>query len=265
MTVSATPFAASTASTIAAPPRFDLYALVHKGHRAFMAATLVELGRMDCEDDQALKRVLDQLDQLLDFCAGHVEKENRHVHAAIEARNPGASQRVAAEHAHHGAAIDSLRAEADRLARTAAGAREASAARLYRQTALFVAENLEHMELEESENNAVLWASYSDAELAEIHAAIVAATSPDELALDAQWLAPSLRPSELAALMGGVRASMPAEVFAAIVAMVRPHGSAWRPRSRCPTPRRWTPMPMWSTASSTPPSSASMPSRPPSW
>ena len=34
--------------------------------------------------------------------------------------------------------------------------------------ALFIAENFEHMHYEETEHNAVLWAHYTDAELAEL-------------------------------------------------------------------------------------------------
>lgn len=212
------------------PARFDIYAQVHKGLRAFLSDTLAELGRVDCGDDQALERALGQLDHLLDFCAGHLDKENRYVHAALEARQPGAGQRIANEHSEHVAAIDRLRAAAERLARSSPAERVQPADRLYRQLAVFVAENLEHMEVEESSHNALLWDNYSDAELGELHATMVAATSPEDLALNARWLAPSLRPAELAVLLRGVQASMPAEVFGSVVALVRPHlgAAAWQ-------------------------------------
>nr|WP_214699297.1 ester cyclase [Variovorax paradoxus] len=216
--------ASTTATAIDTPAaRFDIYAQVHKGLRACMAATLVEVGRMDCGDDQAVKWVLDRLDQLLDWCVGHLQKENQFVHPAIEARDPAASLRMAGEHAHHDASIAQLRDDADRLSRAGGAARESAATRLYRQLAVFVADNLAHMDTEESVNNAILWAGYTDAELAELHAAIVAATSPSQLAVDVRWITPHLSPSELAALMRGLQASMPPEVFAGVAGMVGPH------------------------------------------
>lgn len=216
--------ASPTCASIDTPAaRFDIYAQVHKGLRACMAATLVEVGRMDCGDDQAVKCVLDGLDQLLDWCAGHLHKENQFVHPAIEARDPAASLRMAGEHVHHDACIAQLRDDADRLSRAGGAARESAAARLYRRLAGFVADNLAHMDTEETVNNAILWAGYTDGELGELHAAIVAATSPSQLAVDVRWITPHLSPSEIAALMRGLQASMPPEVFAGVAGMVGPH------------------------------------------
>jgi hypothetical protein len=93
--------------------RFDLYGQVHKGLRAFMCATLVELGRLDGGNDQEVKRVLDQLDELLDLCLGHIGKEDIYVHAAMQARSANAALQVAGEHEEHAIAIEGLRAAAN--------------------------------------------------------------------------------------------------------------------------------------------------------
>ncbi|WP_372658651.1 ester cyclase [Hydrogenophaga sp.] len=206
--------------------RFDLYAQMHKGLRAFMAATLVDWGRLDCHDDPALKAGLDQLEQLLDACATHLDKENHYVHPAIEARRTGHSLRIASEHVEHLVAIEHLRTLAEALADAPSGARDRLSNRLYREIAIFVAENLEHMEVEETRHNAALWATHSDAELMDIHAAIVAVTSPVDMAVATRWLAPNIRPAELAALLQGVQAGMPAEMFQGVVDLVRPHLAA---------------------------------------
>lgn len=209
--------------TIQHGARFDLYGQVHKGLRAFMCATLVDLGKLDSGDDQEVKRVLDQLDELLDLCLGHIGKEDIYVHAAMQVRSPKAAQQVAGEHEEHAVAIGRLRAAAHAVACTGHQAREQAASRLYGAFALFVAENLEHMHVEESQHNAFLWAHFSDDELAEIYGAIMAATSPADMALSARWIVPYLTPAERAALIGGLRATMPGDVFDAIFAMIRPH------------------------------------------
>ena len=219
---------ATNPTTIADPrpegaERFDLYAQVHKGLRAFMCATLVDFGRIDAADDQQAKALLDQLDELLEFCSGHIDKENDFVHAALAVREPGTALRIADEHAAHADAIEQLRAHAHTLACTRGGARRQAATRLYRALAVFVAENLAHMELEESQCNALLWAAFSDTELAELHGRIVAATAPEQMALSARWIVPNLTNAERDALLVGVRATLPAPAFNGLLDLIRPH------------------------------------------
>lgn len=204
-------------------PRFDIYGQVHKGLRAFLNATLDELGRLDSTDVHEVKRVLDQVDELLDFCVGHLEKENQYVHAALEAHDPFSVKQVAEEHEKHVLAIRWLRADIHNMACAASLAREQVAVRLYRAFALFVAENLEHMEVEESRHNPILWTHFTDAELTAIHTAIVTATSPAHMALGARWIVPHLTPAERTELITGLCATMPREIFEASLEMVRPH------------------------------------------
>ena len=72
-------------------PRFDMYGGIHKALRAFMADTLLAVGRMDCEDRLDVAQATERVLVLLEFCAGHLKHENEFIHAAIEARAPGAS------------------------------------------------------------------------------------------------------------------------------------------------------------------------------
>ena len=221
--------------------RFDIYRQTHKGLRAFLGATLDELGRLDSTDVHEVKRVLDQVDELLDFCIGHLEKENRYIHTALEAHDQFSAKQVTEEHEKHVLAIRWLRADVHNMACAAGPAREQMAIRLYRAFALFVAENLEHMEIEESRHNPILWEHLTDTELAGIHAAIVAATSPAHMVLSARWIVPHLSPTERTELIAGLCDTMPREVFEACLEMVRPHlaPAEWQRLSRLfglPTP-----------------------------
>lgn len=212
-----------TASTTA-PARFDIYGQSHKALRACMCETLTMIGRFDCDDAQSSKQALDELDALLDHCEAHLANEERFVHPLLDAIASGASRRIAGEHDEHRSAIAALRRDIEGLAQAEDTASRAAIARtIYRRLAAFVADNLLHMETEESANNAMLWAAYADAELVEVHADIVAATPPDDLPWHARWLAVGLRPCELAELFAGLRASMPAAVFADVAGLLRPH------------------------------------------
>jgi hypothetical protein len=90
-------------------------------------------------------------------------------------------------------------------------------ARLYRTLALFVADNLQHMNVEESVHNPLLWAAYSDAELDAIEHAIVASI-PAELMMEAlHWFVPALSAPERAGMLAGMSQGMPPEAFRAVL------------------------------------------------
>lgn len=205
-------------SKAATAPRVDLYGGIHKALRLFMADTLSRVGRLDTGDADELAATMAQLRALLELCRSHVAHENEFVHAAIEARRPGASQRIAAEHVEHLDAIAGLEAE---VAALAALPREPAAQRLYRHLARFVAENFEHMHLEESSHNATLWSLYSDAELLEIHQRILAAVEPAEMALVLRWMVPAMTPAERAGMLGEMQRQMPPEAMRGVLEIAR--------------------------------------------
>jgi hypothetical protein len=221
--------AASTASTASAAPaaptapRVDLYAPIHKALRSAMSETLVLVGRLDVFDAEETRDTLAAFEGLLDLCLGHVQHENDFVHAAIEARMPGGAARTADDHIDHVDHIETLRAEGRALAAAPVGERTTLSLRLYRHLALFVAENFQHMHIEETVNNAALWAHYSDAELMDLHQRLVSSIPPSEFLDVSRWMVPALCPVERAGLLNGAKAGMPPEAFLGVVGYVRPY------------------------------------------
>lgn len=194
----------------AAAPRFDGFTNIHKAIRAALAETLVLAGRVDAEDAADRAATIQAVRWLLTFCTMHLAKEDTYIHPAMEARRPGSTAARAAEHREHEEAFLHLASAVEAFeARPSA----ASAAFLYRGLAVFMAENLLHMEQEESTDNAVLWDAYSDAELAEIEGRIVASLKPEEAAEAFRVMLPALAPTERAQLLSGIRAKAPAPVF----------------------------------------------------
>jgi hypothetical protein len=204
-------------------PRFDMYTGIHKALRALMADTLLAVGRMDVDDELELAQVSQRAIELLEFCGSHLRHENEFVHPAIEARAPGASGAIAHDHGHHEEHIARLIVAAGALRGMAPASRPAAALDLYRQLALFVADNFQHMNVEETAHNAVLWARYTDAELVEVHGALLASIPPQEMMFTARWLIPFMNPAERTAVVGDMRAHAPAPAFAALIDVVRPH------------------------------------------
>ncbi len=204
-------------------PRFDMYSGIHKALRALMADTLLAVGRMDVDDALEVSQTTQRVIELAEFCASHLRHENEFVHAAIEARAPGASAAVGHDHEEHLRHIARLCARAADLRALPGSARAAAAQDLYRELALFIAENFEHMHVEETAHNAVLWARYTDAELVAIHDALVASIPPEEMMFVARWMVPFMNPAERAAVLADMRGKAPAAAFQAVLATVQPH------------------------------------------
>lgn len=158
--------------------RLDLYTVIHKALRALLCDTLVAMGRMDASDDAEVAAALAALRRVIALGRHHLHQENQYIHPALEARRRGAACASAKEHTEHETAFERLEALALHVERGRGAVREAAALELYRELALHAAKDFAHMHAEETENNAVLWAHYSDAELAGIHRTILASVGP---------------------------------------------------------------------------------------
>jgi hypothetical protein len=177
-------------------------------------------------DELELAQTTQRVLELLEFCASHLKHENDFIHTAIEARASGASEVIAHEHEEHLQHIAQLSAVVAALRACPQPAlRQPVADRLYSELALFIADNFQHMHVEETAHNAVLWARYTDAELHEIHDAIVASIPPQELMYEVRWIVPFMNPAQRAEMLKGVRANAPAAAFQAILDTVQPHMS----------------------------------------
>lgn len=209
------------ATTPAAASRHNIYTVIHKALRAFMADTLVEIGRMDPADDGECTAALEQLRALLDACSSHLHHENAFVHPAIDKAFPGRSAHTAAEHVQHEAEIAALAQAAERVAALPAGRRAGEAQALYLQLSGFIGENLAHMIVEETENHAALVAGYSEQEVLGIEQALVASLSPEEKFIVLRWMIPHCNANERAFLLGGMQRHAPAPAFQAALGLAR--------------------------------------------
>jgi len=201
--------------------RFNIYAYPHKGLRLAFGEVLAAAGRVDPEDEQDVARLVGHVRALLLFCRTHLEKEETFVHPAIEARRAGASAATHDDHRDHLAAFEQLESGVHALETAGQGHREAAVTRLYRHLALFVADNLVHMHVEETDNNAALWAAYDDAELHALEQRLVASIPPDMLQLTLRWMMPAMNPAERAGLLREIRERAPAPAFAGLLAAVQ--------------------------------------------
>ncbi len=202
--------------------RLDLYRPIHKALRLLMAETLVEVGRLDCEDSPELHAGLDRVEQLLRACRSHLQHEDAFLHPALERLQRGAAERTHHDHLEHRHAIDALQRQVAAVRERGGSARQQAADALYDALADFIGENFAHMRIEERDNNARLWSSYDDAELIEVHDALLASIPAGEMEDTLRLLVRALSPRERAALLGEIRSKMPADAFSALLGGLLP-------------------------------------------
>ena len=205
----------------ASQTRYDIYSAIHKALRHLMGETLYQVGRTDIDDTAEFGAALEQVRELLHVCSKHVSHENDFVHAALERVEPGSSVRIATEHIDHLRDIDALATALTTVEQTAPARRAVGWHVFYRQLSGFVAHNFEHMEYEEREHNAVLQRHLGDAEIGAVEQALIASIAPLDLMVILHWMLPALNHAERSAMLAGMRASAPGEVFASVLALAR--------------------------------------------
>ncbi len=160
---------------------------------------------------------------LIELCRAHLRKEEEFLHPAMAARRPGSAGETRGDHASHLQAFAAIETSVRAVEEASGAERAAAALRLYHQLALFVAENLEHMHIEETQNNEVLWAAYSDEELRAPQKELVGSIAPAEMALFLRWMIPAMAPAERALLLTGVKQNAPAGAFCQTVNRLKMH------------------------------------------
>jgi hypothetical protein len=130
---------------------------------------------------------------------------------------------AAQNHDDHENSLHVLRRSVDAISVAQEKNRGRALTDLYRLLARFVAVNFEHMHEEETANNAILWAHYSDSEINDILRLVMSAVSPQAYNKMLRWIVPHVSASERAAMFIGMKQSRPATVFTQVLAHVKPH------------------------------------------
>jgi hypothetical protein len=190
--------------------RFDIYSTFHKLLRSRLYETSVRLGRADYASPGAAGEELRYLLETLSDLEAHAAHEEAHVHPVLRARAPSVARTL--DDAHTSLAATDARLH-DALAELDAArgeVRAALGAELYRAFNVFAAAHLTHMDFEEREANAALWASYSDAEIVAVHGRLLASVPPASMARYVGGMLLVVNPTERAAITRSAPAVAPA-------------------------------------------------------
>jgi hypothetical protein len=182
--------------TTRAADRVDSFTLVHKGIRRCLFDTLLIIGRTDFSQDEDLAGARAAVARCFDFLREHAEHEDRHIVPVLARLAPWFAGALAAEHVELEKAAIAIEALFPRVATASAGERPVMGREMFRRMTLLVADQLRHLEREEREGNATLWAYLPDPEILALRAQIQADIPAARMAEWVELIAPVLTARE---------------------------------------------------------------------
>jgi hypothetical protein len=162
--------------------KMDFYTLPHKAIRAAVAQAALTVGAAGPDDlDAAAAAVHDALGEL----SAHAAHEERFIDPLIRRLVPDLALGIAGQHRHLGATIDGVLRQLDGALAVAPDQPGATLG-LYRALQRLSAENLLHLDHEETVVMPALWVAAPEQDLAEVMTAFRAA-HPDAVDLYRRW------------------------------------------------------------------------------
>lgn len=195
------------------PIPFDLYREVHKGLRLALFDLTVAVGATDCATLDGRGDVVARTERVVALLHTHHGHEDAFIQELIQEHAPLLAEIV--ESGHEETEHDLVELD-DRLARLAAatgGEAVAAGLDLYRFLALFTARYLAHMALEEGAVMQVLRDSMTVGQLFEVEMRLRGSVAPPLMVEFMAVMLPAMNPAERTAMLGGMHAGAPAEVF----------------------------------------------------
>lgn len=189
------------------PPRFDLFFSIHKAIRFGLCQLLLDAGATAFDDAAEVGALVGRIRAQLELCERHAEMEDRFIRPALAERTRGALEVFDTGHAHQRRIVQELAALLSALTEAAPTERSRVGRTLYLHLGTFLAESLTHMAEEERVIQPLLERHFTDDELRAIHAALIAACTPEERLLSASWMLRAASQPERLQLLGSMLGS----------------------------------------------------------
>ncbi len=206
-------------SAVVGTVTLDLYRDIHKAIRVELFSVTAEAGRVDPGQGIARAALATQVDDVVELLVAHAAHEDGAIQPVLEQQLPELAERVEVDHLTLEARMDDLREMAAEAAALAVAAPAAQVHRLYLALGSFTSDYLEHQDVEERVIMPALEAAVGVDETVAIHQAILGSIPPDEMARSLALMLPAMNIENRLELLGGMRASAPAEAFEGVWAL----------------------------------------------
>ncbi len=194
--------------------RFNIFNLIHKGLRASLYQTALQLQQTDFSSEQETEATLDRVKEIVMLFEGHAHKEDTYVLPAINDFEPSVVATLEAEHVQDEALGQQLNEAIERQQKATTLIEQMTmGARLTEAFIEFMVFNLNHMAKEEDIVNKVLWRYYSDDEIRKINGQILTNTPPWIQSFYLTWMLRGINDNEAIGWIQAIERNMPPIVF----------------------------------------------------
>lgn len=203
--------------------RVNIFTFPHKGLRNGLSQLLIKLGHADATNAEHIREIRAQAHEVIHLLHLHQEAEDSCVMQPLSQR---AADTVVNCHKEHHALQQHINAIEQQIVALDVKDSPNVLAELYSDVARFFADYLKHMDNEETELNAAIWAHFDDSEILGWQEQIMAKLSLDDQLQWFKYIIPSLNAMERQILLSGVKANAPEGVFEHIIASLKHYLSA---------------------------------------
>jgi hypothetical protein len=194
--------------------RYNIFYEVHKGLRAMLYETAIQIQQTDFVNNDEAELMLEQIKNGIELFDKHAHSEDRFVFAAVEPYEPAVVDVFEQEHIQDhtlGEKLHNLLAlfseslsDEDKIL---------NGQLLYQAFIEFMIFNLQHMAKEEDIINKILWRHHTDEQLKGITAEIIANIPQAQMMLFTKWMMRGLSNKEIAGWLKEVKNTAPDFVF----------------------------------------------------
>lgn len=202
-------------------PRYNVFNQIHKGLRALLYHTALQVQQADFALDSAAA-VTGDVRKVVDLFDEHAHHEDLHLLPLIATHNPELMQQFEQDHEVDHRLSETLREHCGEWTNaTTSRERITYGQAIFYAFNEFIAFNLYHMNKEEQVLLYTLWKHHTDEALLMAEQAIIQSIKPETLMFESRWMMRALSDPEIVQWLTGVRMGAPAEVFGMFAAMAQ--------------------------------------------
>ena len=175
-------------------------------------------GNTDYSNQHALDELKKKTAELILILNLHLHSEEEDLLPALEAKLAGSTQDNVEEHERIEKTVDQIDHFVNKLTVETSPAEGTQFSSMLNG---FQAKYLDHMAMEESKMNSLIWKHFTDEELMGIHGAIMSKLTPEQIVLWFKYIVPALNPMERTIILSGFKANAPKEFVDQVLDVIR--------------------------------------------
>ncbi len=194
--------------------RYNIFNVIHKGLRAALYQTALQLQQTDFTEQTETEAATDRVKEIVMLFEGHAEKEDHYILPAINEYEPSVVATFNSEHHEDEKLGIELKHSVERVLNSQSLLEKIVAGRELTEAFIrFMVFNLNHMAKEENILNKILWRYYTDEEIKKISVDISRSVAPWIQDFYATWMLRGISNHEATEWIKAVRRGAPAELF----------------------------------------------------